>query len=166
MAARGLVRYGLAMAHTYRASQTADASEEAAWMVLSDTTSYPTWNPLTPRVEGPLVVKGKLVLRVALAGWRFPMHATVVRAQPGELAWRVAWPLGLIQALRVQRTFRRDDGRTEIETSETIGGWLSPIVHMLFGGWLASALAQWANAACLRASDVERRLTHIVTEPG
>jgi hypothetical protein len=154
------------MAYTYRASKTADASEEAAWITLSDTDTYDAWNPLTPRIRGALVVRANVVLDVAFAGWSFPLRATVVRMHPGELAWRVVWPLGLLHALRVQRTFRRDDGRTEIETSETIGGWISPLVHALFGPTLTDALERWVAAACDRAHDVDRRLTHIVTEPG
>ncbi len=154
------------MAHTYRASQTADASEEAAWITLSDFDGYGAWNPLTPAVRGAPGLGATVILQVAFGGWTFPLRATIVRLQPGELAWRVAWPLGLIQAIRMQRTFRHDDGRTEIETTETIGGWLSPLVHALFGPTLRDAMTRWAQAAAARAHEVDRRLTHIVTEPG
>src|SRR5438093_10920309 len=66
------------------------ASAARVWDVLTDFAAYPEWNPFIRRIEGVLVPRARLLVRVQPPGGR-PMtfRPTVLRVEPErELAWR------------------------------------------------------------------------------
>ena len=62
-----------------------DASADAVWAALTDTASFPQWNPFITRFDGELVVGEKVTAVLQLAG-RKPQTMTpkIVELSPGR----------------------------------------------------------------------------------
>jgi hypothetical protein len=62
-----------------------DASAEALWAALTDTATFPKWNPFITRLDGELVVGGKVTAVLQLAG-RKPQTMTpkIIELSPGR----------------------------------------------------------------------------------
>lgn len=74
---------------TIRSAIEIDAPPAAVWSVLTDTGSYPDWNPFVRRLEGSLDLGATLDVRIAPPGARsMRFKPTVLAAVPGqELRW-------------------------------------------------------------------------------
>jgi hypothetical protein len=66
------------------------ASAARVWDVLTDFAAYPDWNPFIRRIEGVLVPRARLLVRIQPPGGRaMTFRPTVLRVEPErELAWR------------------------------------------------------------------------------
>jgi hypothetical protein len=66
-----------------------DAPPETVWAVLTDTRSYPDWNPFVRRLAGDLREGARLEAVIAPPGGRaMSFEPTVLAAEPGrELRW-------------------------------------------------------------------------------
>jgi hypothetical protein len=66
------------------------ASPAEVWAVVSDTTSFPTWNPFIRKLEGELRTGARLSVTIEPPGRRSTnFRPTVLAAEPArELRWR------------------------------------------------------------------------------
>lgn len=108
-----------------------DATPEAVWSVLTDTASYPDWNPFVRELTGDLRLGERLRAMIGAPGAK-PMtfKPTVVRFEPGRaLEW-----LGVLGATWIFSGRHRyevteaPEGAARLEQSETFGGLLLPLL--------------------------------------
>jgi hypothetical protein len=66
-----------------------NASPDEVWSVLTDTASFPSWNPFMRKLEGELTVGAKLLVVIQPPGRRrLTFRPTVLTVAPGrELRW-------------------------------------------------------------------------------
>src|ERR671937_840531 len=66
-----------------------DASPAEVWATISDTASFPTWNPFMTKFEGELRTGAKLAVTIQPPGHRSSIfRPTVLAAEPArELRW-------------------------------------------------------------------------------
>ena len=106
-----------------------DAPPSAVWAVLSDTRSYPDWNPFIRRLEGDLREGAKLSVLIEPPGARaMTLKPTVLAVIPErELRWlgRFLIP-GLCDGGHSVRIEPTGDGRTRFTQAETFTGILVP----------------------------------------
>jgi hypothetical protein len=67
-----------------------DASPATIWSILADTARYPDWNPFIRKIDGPLVVQGRITATIQPLGRRATsFRPTLLRVEPQqELRWR------------------------------------------------------------------------------
>jgi hypothetical protein len=109
-----------------------DAPVETVWEVLTDTASYPDWNPLVRRFDGPLEVGA--VVRATFEpfpGLRLRNRIAVTALSPPH---RVAWAgrMGANRLLRGEHVYELAprDGGTQFANFEVFDGWLLPIARL------------------------------------
>ena len=116
-----------------RSSTELAAPAERVWRELTDFASFPSWNPFIRAAEGPLVVGGRLRIRLRLAGLPVTFRPRVTRVDPPrELRWLAAqWVPGLFD---VDRRFVIDPvapDRCRFTQSESATGLLAPLLMRL-----------------------------------
>jgi hypothetical protein len=119
-----------------------DAPLDTVWAVMTDTESYPEWNPFVVRVEcaQPPEVGAPIRLHVEFAGGKqavSPERITVVEPPYDDAGTRRAtlayvyegWParLRLVRGTRWQRLSQTVGGPTRYETVEEFSGPLVPL---------------------------------------
>jgi hypothetical protein len=104
-----------------------DAPPETVWAVLTDTRSYPDWNPFVRRLAGDLREGARLETEIAPPGGRaMSFKPTVLAAEPGrELRWlgRFLVP-GLLDGEHRFAIEPLPDGRSRFIQSERFTGLL------------------------------------------
>lgn len=108
-----------------------EGTPEEVWAVLTDLPAYPEWNPFIERIDGELLVGGKLDVRLQPVDERgITMHPTVLVAEPGrELRW-----IGHLMIPGIfdgQHSFLIEEagpGRVRFVQSERFGGILLPLM--------------------------------------
>ena len=121
------------MSFELRSEAWIDAPVEVVWEVLTDTASYPDWNPLVRRFEGALEVGA--VARATFepfSGRRLRNRVTVTSVEPPHrLAW--AGRMGADRLLRGEHVYElsRRDGGTALVNAEVFDGWLLPLARVI-----------------------------------
>lgn len=132
----------------YRAEVEIGASADTVFAVLADFESYPSWNPLTSRVDATLEEGAPVRMRVHLGGLTLTQveHVREV-TPPTRIVWgiRTAVPW-LLRAERVQTVTPLGARRCRYATVDTIGGLLEPLVALLFGRHLREGFESMAQA--------------------
>ena len=123
-----------AFAVTITATTEVDASADRVWEVLTDTESYPEWNPFVRRLEGELVVGSRLEVDLQ-AGAKKPMtiRPTVVEVEPGR---RFAWlgrlgVRGLLDGRHVFEVTPAGPDHSILVQHERLAGVLAPALRRL-----------------------------------
>ena len=132
-----------------------DAAAEQAWEILIDFPSYGEWNPLTPRVEGDVVVDAVLTLHAVLGGSRMVRKHVVSRVDPPTaLCWtirtRKPW---LMRGERCQSLEDLGEGRCRYANEERVHGLLSWVVALFFKGRIRHSLEAMGEALKGRAEN-------------
>lgn len=84
----------------FEAQTTIQASPEAIWRVLLDTSRYPEWDPFCERIEGQVAPGNKLKAFTKLAPGRgFGVKVTELRENE-QMTWSGGMPLGLFKGVR------------------------------------------------------------------
>ncbi len=117
-----------------QARTTISAPASAAWAVLTDTASYPEWNPFVRRLEGELQCGSRLEVELQL-GDRKPqrMRPTIVRLEAGrgfEWLGRVGFP-GVLDGRHRFEIRATDATRCELVHAERLSGVLVPAFRKL-----------------------------------
>ncbi len=117
-----------------RARTTIAAPANAAWAVLTDTASYPDWNPFVRRLEGELQRGSRIVVDLEV-GDREPqrMRPTIVALEEGStLEWlgRVGVP-GVLDGRHRFEIRTIDATRSELVHAERLSGALVPVFRQL-----------------------------------
>jgi hypothetical protein len=104
-----------------------DASPARVWAILTDTQSFPSWNPFIIKLDGELREGARLNVRIQSPGGRATtFHPTVLVAQAEtELRWlgRVLVP-GVFDGEHSFRLEAISAGRTRFTQSERFSGIL------------------------------------------
>ena len=117
-----------------------ECSVEQAWAVLGDVSTYPDWNPLTPRVVGELQVGQLVTLYVRLAGMKMKRVHRVSRADGTGLCWTIEFPLPfLMRGERCQTLIPTQTGCV-YRNVEIVEGWVGPLVQLTFGSTIRAGL--------------------------
>lgn len=100
-----------------------EAPPERVWAFISDFSTYPHWNPLTPRVEGRCEAGARVRAWVQLRGDPFLMPRRILDVRPAaRFAWTSAtWYAWMVPGERVL-TLTAVDGGTLLVDEERIGG--------------------------------------------
>ena len=121
------------MSFEVRSEVWIDAPVETVWEVLTDTASYPDWNPLVRRFDGPLEVGA--VVRATFEpfpGRRLRNKVAVTAVSPPH---RVAWAgrMGADRLLRGEHVYElgSHDGGTQLANFEVFDGWLLPVARLV-----------------------------------
>ncbi len=142
----------LAPPTSYLASATSSASVARVWALLTDLRTYPSWNPFTPRAWGSLEPGERVVLLAKVGPLPMPMVERVESLSEGrELVWGTRWPLELLEARRVQRLVKEEDGGCTYTTEESFTGLLAPLVRLFAGGLVQRGLEATARDLCAAA---------------
>jgi hypothetical protein len=110
-------------------SQTIEinASPDQVWALLTDTASFPSWNPFIRKLEGQLTVGAKLLVVIQPPGRRpSTFRPTVLTVAPArELRWlgRLLIP-GLFDGEHSLRLEPTPDGGTRFTQAEKFNGIL------------------------------------------
>lgn len=137
---------------SYEARITIKAPRETIWAVLTDTASYPGWNPTVEKVEGSIAQGEKLKIFTTLSpGKGFP--AKVSELQPGvRMVWSFSAPLGMFKGARTFALTETADG-IEFHTREEFSGWMSgPITKKMPD--LQPSFDAWANGLKQRSEQL------------
>jgi len=128
----------------YRAETDIPAAPERVWMVLRDFEHYAAWNTFNPGIETSGEIGSSIRLVVMLHGFRVTARETVRElTEPERLVWGFSFG-PILWAERVQ-TMESTDVGTHYVTVDTIGGVLSPLVSLLFGGALQTGFETMAR---------------------
>jgi hypothetical protein len=108
-----------------------DAPPEAVWRVLTDTASYPEWNPHLPRIEGELAEGERVRLTVRQSGRENTIGVRVTEyGAPRRLEWvgRLGAPF-VFEGTHAFELEPLDGGaRTRFSNTEASRGLLVPLV--------------------------------------
>ncbi|MGN6250281.1 MAG: SRPBCC family protein [Marmoricola sp.] len=113
-----------------------DAPAQQVWDLLTETASYPRWNPFITRLEGTLEPGQRLQVRISPPGGRsMTFRPTVTQVEPGRrLTWlgRFLVP-GLFDGAHSFTVEPVGNARTRLVQSETFRGALT---------WFSGALLE------------------------
>jgi len=142
-------------AQVIKAEIEIDASPETIFEILTDLAKYPEWNPFTPRIDSTLEIGAPVKMLVRLgAGSRLRRQVEYVtkNERPKQLCWGADIPLRfLIRADRCQTLEPLEHGRTRYICTDTISGWLTPLVIRFFGPAMQRGFEDCARALKKRA---------------
>ncbi len=104
------------------------APEETIWRILTDASSYPTWDPGVIRIEGTIALGEKVTAYNKINPDRaFP--ATVTELVPNQkMAWSGGMPLGLFKGVRTFTLTPKGDGSVDFTLREEFSGPLLPLI--------------------------------------
>ncbi|MBV9790053.1 MAG: SRPBCC domain-containing protein [Chloroflexi bacterium] len=113
----------------FSASIDIDATPEAIWAVLIDTTSWPMFDAYSERIEGQLALGETITVYSKLApGRAFPVKITTLE-QPRQMAWSNTAPLGVLKSVRTHTISTHGSG-SRFEINEVVSG---PMLAVLGG---------------------------------
>ena len=124
-----------------------DAPPALVWDVLTDLTSWPTWNTTVVRTEGEVRLGAKVAVTVtANPGRTFPVTVTEMDP-PRRMVWRGGMPLGLFSGTRTY-SLTTDGDSTTFAMEESYSGVMAPLITRSIPD-LAASFDEFA--ACLKA---------------
>jgi hypothetical protein len=139
----------------FSTSITIKATPEAVWAILTDGPGYANWNPEINRVDGEMILRGKIKAHVVLHGGKVqPVTVRVIELEPLQrMVWQGGLPLGLFKGLRMFSLTPRDGGTVEFTMQLKFTGMLSGLIAKSLGDRLpdidafAASLKKWAEQA-------------------
>ncbi|MAT97825.1 MAG: hypothetical protein CL608_11830 [Anaerolineaceae bacterium] len=109
----------------YQATTTIAASPQKIWEILTDTVSYPAWDPGMVRIEGQLALGEKVKFFTKFS----PDQAFAVKVttfEPGKkMVLTGGLPFGLFKSERTHTL--TEAGQTTFHTEEIFSGLLLPV---------------------------------------
>lgn len=113
---------------SYSVRKTINAAPQVIWDVITDATSYPTWNPAVLGIEGTIAEGQKIKLRSIVNPDReFKLNVSDVEA-PRRMVWSDGMPLGLFIGVRTFRVEPNGDGTTDFAMEEVYSGLMAPLI--------------------------------------
>jgi hypothetical protein len=111
----------------YTASTTIHADPATIFQILTDTASYPSWDPGMDHIEGTIALGQKVKFFTQMDPSRaFPV--TVTAFEPGKrIVLTGGMPLGLFKSERTHSLSANRDGSTDFKTEEIFSGLLLPL---------------------------------------
>lgn len=143
-----------AFAVTITATTHIAASAERVWAVLTDTDSYPEWNPFVRRLDGDLTVGSKLSVDLQ-PNEKKPttMRPKVVAVEPGKsFTWlgHVGIP-GVLDGRHTFTVTAQSDGGCVLVQHEKLSGMLTPLFRSMLETDTPAAFVASNDALAARA---------------
>ena len=137
----------------YSVAKTIEATPETIWTILTDSSSYPEWDPGMERIEGRIAPGEKIKVFTKLnPGRTFPVKVTDF--VPGQkMTWSGGIPLGLFKCERTFSLSPQGNGTTEFTMREVLSGLLFPMFRRSIPD-LTSSFEQFAAGLKSRAKSV------------
>jgi len=124
----------------FSASTHINASPEAVWGILTDSSKFTEWDPGMKSIEGKIAPGEKLTIYTHLAPNR-AFNVKVSEFEPNKrMVWSSGMPLGLFKGARTF-TLTPKDGGTDFSTREEFSGLMLP----LFGSQLPDLTPSFEN---------------------
>jgi hypothetical protein len=112
---------------TYSATTVINASPEAIWKILVDSSRYPEWDPGTEKIEGSIAPGQKFKAFPKGQSRAFPVKVAGFDP-PRSMVWTGGMPLGLFKGVRTFTLTPSGDGKTELRVEEVFSGLLSGLI--------------------------------------
>ena len=127
---------------------TIRAKPEDVWRILTDASSYPSWNSTVTKVDGRIALGEKVTVHVKAApGRAFPVNVVTFES-PSRMVWRGGMPFGLFKGERTYELRSANAGVVEFSMREEYSGMLAPLITKSIPD-LQPAFDEFA--ACLKA---------------
>lgn len=104
------------------------SNADTIWSKLTNSAGFPRWNATVTSIEGAIVLRSKLAIRVPIAPDRV-FRPKVVEFVPNE---RMVWRDGFAPMFRGTRTFTltpNGEGVTTFAMDEVFEGWMLPMIR-------------------------------------
>ena len=106
----------------FKASTNINAPAEKIWSVLTEVSTWPSWDPNCDKVEGQAVLGNKLKVFTKLSpGRAFPVKVTEFTPNR-KMTWTGGMPFGLFTGVRAFTLNPRSDGSVEFTMHEVYSG--------------------------------------------
>lgn len=135
-----------------------NAPVDFVWEVLTDVEKYGEWNPFTPqaRTDFKIGSPARLLVRMGPAKFRITENIRAFE-KPRLISWsREFGTSRLLLAVREQHLEPVSDTSCSYHNVDLLSGSLSPIVSMLFGGYMRRGFGDVGAALKLRAETLYR----------
>jgi|SRR5665213_3132193 len=132
------------MASSYAVQRTIEASPQRIWELLTNTASYPSWNPAVVSLQGRIADGEKIELLSTVSPKRkFSLKVSGVQPQQG-MVWSDGMPLGLFKGVRTFSLRQLGSSETEFSMQEIYSGPLAPLITKAIPN-LDESFAQFAD---------------------
>ena len=112
---------------TYSVKRTIQAEPDAIWALLTDSSSYASWNPSVIGIEGTIGPGEKIKLTSAVNPNRAFKLRIMEFSPPRSMVWADGMPFGLFKGVRTY-TLTPTGGATEFSMEEVFSGLLEPLI--------------------------------------
>ena len=103
------------------------AAPTVVWRILTDASTWKTWNSTIDAIDGQIALGEKVTVKVKInPGRAFPLKV-VEFTPPARMVWSDGMPLGLFKGERVYTLTPSGDG-TEFFMREAFTGLLAPMI--------------------------------------
>ncbi len=130
------------------------APADRTWRVLTDTASYPQWNPFVRRLEGTLTPGQRIEVDLQQGDSKaHTLQPRVVEVKPGQsFTWlgHVGMP-GIFDARHRFSVEPTADGASQLVQHETLSGVLTPLLRRMLTRETPIAFAALNDALAIQA---------------
>lgn len=112
---------------TYSVTRDIDAPPQAVWDLLTDASTYGSWNDAIVSLEGPIAVGNRLALVSIVNPDRTFKPKVVEMTEPSRMVWADGMPLGLFKGVRTYTLTPQGSG-TRFTMEEVFSGLMEPMI--------------------------------------
>lgn len=115
---------------SFQTSIVIQAPAAKVWGLLSNVSDWATWNTTVDKVEGKVVLGGKVtVYAKASPGRAFPLKVVECVA-PVRMVWQGGMPLGLFTGKRTYTLTATSPSQVKFEMVEQFSGLMAPLITL------------------------------------
>lgn len=114
------------MTTRYHVEQDINASAEQVWNLLTDSSTWKSWNPTVVSIDGTIAA-GQTVALVSTLNPKRTFKLKVTELSKDKMVWSDGMPLGLFKGERTYTVRDRDGGSTFTMTEEYTG-LMAPLI--------------------------------------
>lgn len=135
-----------------------NAPIDLVWEVLTDVEKYGEWNPFTSQARTDFKIGSPAHLLVRMGPTKFRITETVCAFEkPRLIAWSrkfgTSWLLFVVREQHLEPT---SDDSCSYHNVDLLNGVLSPIISLLFGGYIRRGFSDVGVGLKLRAETLYR----------
>lgn len=132
------------------------APKDTVWNVITNTATYPQWNPFVIACESSFAVNSPIIMKVRLLPFlTINQKETIQQNRPGDfLAYGINIPLSILSSSRQQILTAIDDNTTRYESVFILKGLLAPLVALMLKKQLTRGFSDMTDSLVKRAMQV------------
>lgn len=113
---------------TYAVKREIHAEPQTIWDLLTDASTYPSWNPAVLGIEGS-IAPGEQIKLTSVVNPNRSFKLTVTEfSPPHTMVWADGMPLGLFKGERTFQITPKGDGVVGFAMEEVYSGVLAPMI--------------------------------------